>query len=275
MKKFLVFILISTLVFISLGCGSQVDQSQYDSLEQEVNSLKSERDSISSERDSLKTENDNLLSQVNDLTDSLSETQSELEEAQSEISSLNDKISKMEEETLIPQYKEEAEPVINAINEIGEVTLDSGEKIASAQELYTGLSEGAKSQVSNYSTLEDATQTLIDLQKQREDEIGYDTGITFDQLSRDPDDYMGDKVKFSGNVLQVSESGDSVVVRLATKGKYDNVIMVGIDSDLLDHRLLEDDKITIYGISLGITSYTTVMGAKVTLPLISADRVEF
>src|SRR3954469_7917883 len=37
---------------------------------------------------------------------------------------------------------------------------------------------------------------------------GYDTGITYDQLARTPDDFIGQKVKFRGKVVQVIE-GDT------------------------------------------------------------------
>src|SRR5699024_863073 len=41
--------------------------------------------------------------------------------------------------------------------------------------------------------------------KEEKEKKGYDTGITYDQLARTPDDYEGEKVKFSGKVLQVME----------------------------------------------------------------------
>lgn len=53
---------------------------------------------------------------------------------------------------------------------------------------------------------------------------GYNTGITYDQLARTPDDYLAEKVKFSGEVLQVMESDGYTAIRLAVNGDYDNVI---------------------------------------------------
>ncbi|MDD4774272.1 MAG: toxin regulator [Eubacteriales bacterium] len=108
---------------------------------------------------------------------------------------------------------------------------------------------------------------------------GYNTGITFDQLARNPDTYKGEKVKFTGEVLQVSEFDTEVQIRLATKanswgGYSDDVIYIYFDESLISNRILEEDIITIYGVSKGLHSYTTVLGATVTLPLISVDKID-
>lgn len=60
-------------------------------------------------------------------------------------------------------------------------------------------------------------------QKAEEDaRKGYDTGITFNNLARNPDDFRGQKVKFTGEVLQVIESDSEVDIRLSTrKDQYD------------------------------------------------------
>lgn len=111
------------------------------------------------------------------------------------------------------------------------------------------------------------------------EKIGYETGITFDDLSRNPDDYVNQKVKFKGEVLQVTEVGTEVQIRLATKaasygGYNDDVIYIYFDSSLISSRLLEDDIITIYGVSKNLYTYETIMGGSVTLPLISVDKLE-
>ena len=109
-----------------------------------------------------------------------------------------------------------------------------------------------------------------------EEAKGYETGITFEQLSRTPDDYINKKVKFTGSVLQVIEGETGVnMIRLATDGKYDDVILAHYLTDIIDVRLLEDDEITICGVFKGLMSYETVLGSSVTLPYILIDRIEF
>lgn len=114
-----------------------------------------------------------------------------------------------------------------------------------------------------------------ELRKQEEEaKKGYDTGISYSQLARTPDEYMGKKVKFSGKVLQtVEDSSSSVTIRLAVDGDYDNVILGVYDSSIVSERILEDDYITIYGLSAGIFTYESTMGANISIPSISIDKI--
>ena len=88
------------------------------------------------------------------------------------------------------------------------------------------------------------------------EKLGYETGITYDQLARTPDDYVGDLVKFTGEVLQVTEGDGYAHYRIAVNGNYDQVLFVQIDSSLTqNNRILEDDEITIFGESYGLHTY--------------------
>lgn len=109
-----------------------------------------------------------------------------------------------------------------------------------------------------------------------EEAKGYETGITFEQISRNPDDYINKKVKFTGSVRQIVEGDTGVnMIRLATDGRYDDIILAHYLTEIIDVRLLEDDEITIYGSFKGLMSYETVIGKSVTLPYILIDRIEF
>lgn len=102
----------------------------------------------------------------------------------------------------------------------------------------------------------------------------YKTGITFDQIARTPDDYKGKKIEFTGKVLQVMEEDDYTQIRLAVNGDYDNVILVDIDSDIMNgSRILEDDLVTVSGISDGTTTYESTSGANITIPAMTAKIV--
>ncbi len=101
----------------------------------------------------------------------------------------------------------------------------------------------------------------------------YNTGITYDQIARTPDTYKGKKVRFSGFVLQVMESENQVELRIATDGNYDDIIYVYYKSSLVSSRILEDDYITIYGVSEGLYTYISAWGVEVTIPLISVDKI--
>lgn len=104
----------------------------------------------------------------------------------------------------------------------------------------------------------------------------YNTGITYDQLARTPDDYIGKKVSFSGTVIQVLEDDGITEMRLAVNDDYDTVLLVDIDdSDRGKSHVLEDDNITIYGYSAGTTTYKSTIGSKITIPSVEADKLQY
>ena len=103
----------------------------------------------------------------------------------------------------------------------------------------------------------------------------YNTGITYEQLARTPDDYKGKNITLTGKVIQVVEGDDETDLRVAVDGNYDNVVMVGYDPDIMNgSRILENDKITFYAESLGTTTYKSTMGGKITVPLALAKKID-
>ena len=103
---------------------------------------------------------------------------------------------------------------------------------------------------------------------------GYNTGITYKQLARTPDDYVGEKVKFKGKVVQVMEGDGETQIRLAVDGNYDNIIYGAYDSSIVSSRVLEDDYITIMGVSGGLLTYTSTMGGDITIPSVLVQKID-
>ena len=108
----------------------------------------------------------------------------------------------------------------------------------------------------------------------------YDTeyqSISYENLSRYPDNYEGEKVKFTGKVVQVCSEAKSALYystyRVATSGSYNNVVYIYVDNYGSGRRILEDDWITFYGVYDGLFTYETVMGASVTIPQIKVDHI--
>lgn len=102
----------------------------------------------------------------------------------------------------------------------------------------------------------------------------YNTGISYEQVARTPDDYKGQKIQFTGKVVQVMEDDSETQVRLAVNGDIDNIILVGIDPDILNgSRILEDDLITVSGLSIGTVSYKSTLGGKITIPAMLAKII--
>ena len=130
----------------------------------------------------------------------------------------------------------------------------------------------------------EAKQKLEELEKKKqkekekqeaEEKKGYDSGITYEQLSREPNSYSGKKIKFSGKVIQVSKGEDSIRLRLAVDENYKKIILVEYNSSIVKKNVLEDDKVTISGISAGEISYKATSGATITVPGMLAKHIDF
>lgn len=97
---------------------------------------------------------------------------------------------------------------------------------------------------------------------------------TYKEVARNPDNYKGQKVAFTGRVLQVLEGTEENKLRVATDGSYDDVIIVGYAPDLLGGtHILEDDNVTVYGECVGQFTYSTAIGSQMSLPGVYAAQI--
>ena len=94
--------------------------------------------------------------------------------------------------------------------------------------------------------------------------------ISYDELARNPDSYIGQKVTFRGEIIQVQESGSDATYRInVTQGDYgiwDDTVLCTFDLSNSSSRFLENDIVTFYGDYAGLYTYTSVMGADITIP---------
>lgn len=102
--------------------------------------------------------------------------------------------------------------------------------------------------------------------------------IAYNELARTPDKYEDEYVVFTGYVVQVCSEASSPLYystyRVATMGRYDNVVLIYVDNYGSGRRILEDDTITFYGTYDGLYTYTTVMGASKTIPSIKVEYID-
>ena len=110
-------------------------------------------------------------------------------------------------------------------------------------------------------------------QREKEEKEKYNTGITRNDLARDKDGLIGEYVKFSGKIVQIMQGDGYNQYRLAVDDDYDQMILIEMVDGLIDSNLLEDDYITIEGMSAGNHSYETVLGAEKTIPAVVVDQV--
>lgn len=203
------------------------------------------------------------LEAANEQIASLTDDNAELTQANDELTSKNDELENGAAKQLVD---------IRNAYESGdwETVISLADTL---HEQYNGSEEDKEAQ-----ELASASQAKIDeanAAKAAEEAKGYETGITYDQLARTPDDYYGKKVKFYGKVVQVIEgSGDDVQIRLAVDDNYDTILFGQYSSDIVSSRVLEDDYITIYGTSVGTISYESTMGGTITIPGVYIDKID-
>lgn len=104
------------------------------------------------------------------------------------------------------------------------------------------------------------------------------TTYPYKELARNPKNYVNKKVVFYGEVIQVLESGTNAEYRVnvtSTEYGYEDTIYVTYKLDKDQPRVLEEDFVTIWGVSKGLITYETVLGSSVTIPQVEAYAIEF
>ncbi|MBP2075888.1 toxin regulator [Oceanobacillus polygoni] len=192
----------------------------------------------------------------------LSGLKTKLEENEKTIDEMDSKIVTLEEKVA------EAEPWFDMSEKEQQRKIEE-EKAKEEAEKAAAEAEAKKKE-------EEEAKKKAEAEKKAEEEAkkGYETGITYDQLARTPDDYIGEKIKFSGKVIQVIEGDGSTQIRFAVDDNYDTVLYGEFDSSIVESRILEDDHITIMGLSGGLLSYESTMGGNITIPSVLIEKVE-
>lgn len=156
------------------------------------------------EYDSLKAEKETLETEIQKLEQEKQQLSADLSKKDSELSEINDEYE---------SYKEKMVPYEKLSVAEAEAKTAEAEKKA----------EEAKKAKKEQQEAEAAAKAAAEAENAK----GYETGITYDQLARTPDDFIGQKVKFSGKVLQVMEGDDETQIRLAVDSNYDTVLYCG------------------------------------------------
>lgn len=97
----------------------------------------------------------------------------------------------------------------------------------------------------------------------------------------DPDTYAGTLVQLTGSVLQVLEDdtyaetrGVYTVMRVATRGEFDDVVYVTWFRPASAEPVSEGDSVTVQGVAKGLYEYANEAGDRIVLPRIEAEMVE-
>lgn len=105
---------------------------------------------------------------------------------------------------------------------------------------------------------------------------------TYNEIARNPENYVGTYAKYTGEVVQVMEGDDGYCeLRITITKKndgyssyYTDAIYASYTRKLGESRLLEGDLVTAYGQNDGLFSYITVRGDEITVPYVVLEYVE-
>lgn len=104
------------------------------------------------------------------------------------------------------------------------------------------------------------------------------TKISYSDLAHSTEKYINKKVAITGQVVQVQETGSSVILRVnMTKDKYgvyENTIWINYTMKSGDSHIIQNDIINIWGSVKDRKTYSTILGGSVTLPEIDAVDIE-
>lgn len=97
--------------------------------------------------------------------------------------------------------------------------------------------------------------------------------VTYEEIARPKDGLKGEKVTFTGKIVQATSGRYRMDV---TKGQftYTDTIMFDIGENILSEKILEDDIVTIWGESEGQYTYKAVLGNEITVPKIKVEYIE-
>lgn len=239
------------MILILPGCSDVTEyEDTIQSLEDEVATLTTNLDSANEEKENINTEYQKLTDDFTTLENEYGDYKEKMEPYE-ELEKSEAEARKVEADRIAQEEKEKKE----AKEEQERIEKEKAEKEAAEK-------EAAEKEAAEKAAQEEAAQ-------------GYETGITYDQLARTPDDYIGDKIKFSGKVVQVIEGDGETQLRFAVNDDYDQMVYLAYYPEIVDQRVLEDDYLTIYGSSLGTMSYESTLGASITIPAAFIDIIEF
>lgn len=98
--------------------------------------------------------------------------------------------------------------------------------------------------------------------------------ISFEELFRAGDSTLGNYYTFKGKIIQATAGAQYRVSITAEQGYsrtfWKDPILVAVQGDTAQ-RLLEDDIISFTAVSLGVTSYESIFGASIEIPLLMAE----
>ncbi|MBR1672652.1 MAG: hypothetical protein IJ702_06975 [Fretibacterium sp.] len=102
--------------------------------------------------------------------------------------------------------------------------------------------------------------------------------VKYRDVARNPERYKEKDVTFSGKVVQVVEDGLDATLRIAQdkpgESYSSDMWLAGYKRQKGESRILEDDRIRVYGKCRGSITYQSTLGGAITVPAIRIDSYE-
>ena len=103
--------------------------------------------------------------------------------------------------------------------------------------------------------------------------------VKYEDLARNPDNYKGQNLVFTGEVIQCEQSYETncyarVNVTLNEYDYYEDTIYVTFELPEGADKILEEDIVKLYGVCQGAETYTSIFGESITIPSLDAAYVE-
>lgn len=253
-KKVLRSCFIVAFVFLLGGCSQNVKEAQ------EYQALQASFTQLEEQNKKLQNEKSEVEARFAEESKKVTTAENKVKEAERKYKDIEKKYRELEEEVApyLALSKAEAEAQKTQLEE--EKALKKAEEEAKKAEEQAAKEEEKR---------------LAEERKKEEESRGYETGITYEQLARTPDDYKGKKVKFEGKIIQVMEGTGVTHYRFAVNDDYDTIAYLEAKSNKVgNERILEDDYLTVNGVSFGLYSYKSTMGGQITIPGIIVDSFE-
>ena len=99
------------------------------------------------------------------------------------------------------------------------------------------------------------------------------TRVNGEDVARNPDNYKGLDISFSGEVFQIITEDDNNVEFLLDTGGDNGMVYVTYTIPKGSNRILKGDQLTVYGTFYIMKSYTSVLGTEQNVPSITAEFV--
>lgn len=102
----------------------------------------------------------------------------------------------------------------------------------------------------------------------------YNTNITYNDLSRTPDDYIDKKITVTGTIMQITGAYSQNGIKIAIDNNINEPLFIDYDPSIIDVTLKPNSCIQIRGIFVEIVSDYSLIQGETKIPIIYANYID-